>query len=324
MSKKYLIILIFVIIFSMGVVSASENLTDGIITSDNQSFVSSVEGVDVQNSYDDDEYYDEYYDDYDYYYDKAVLKTKKLTTTYNSGKTFKVKVVSYSDQSYTLEDIKLKLRVYTNGKYKDYYAYTNYDGVAKFKVSKFTLGTHKVQVSSADSYTSASKVTSKIIIKKANTKVSAPKVTAKYKKSKTFKIKIKDKSNNKAVKKVKISVKVGKKKYTLKTNSKGVASFKTKYLKPGTYKVTIKSKNSKYKIYAKSKIIIKKPYKKTSKKRSTSSHGGGYYVASANSDKFHYPSCASAKRIKSYNKITFSSRGQAINAGYSSCARCHP
>ena len=69
---------------------------------------------------------------------------------------------------------------------------------------------------------------------------------------------------------------------------------------------------------------VKKPYKKTSRKKSISSHSGGYYVASANSDKFHYPSCASAKRIKSYNKITFSSRSQAVNAGYSSCARCHP
>ena len=129
--------------------------------------------------------------------------------------------------------------------------------------------------------------------------------------------------NNKVVKKVKISVKVGKKKYTLKTNAKGVASFKTKSLRPGTYKVTIKSKNSKYKIYAKSKIVIKKVHRKSSGKK-TSSYGGGSYVASANSDKFHYSSCGYASRIKSYNKITFSSRSDAISAGYSPCSRCHP
>ena len=338
MSKKYLILLILVMIISVGAVSAHENSTDDVVSVDDANSAEDIISIENENSadsdnavlaesYDDDTYDDSYYEDdvmdeYDYYYEKAVLKPTKLTTTYNSGKTFNVKVVSSKDKSYRLEDVEIKLRVYTKGSYKDYYAYTNYNGIAKFKVSKLALGTHKVQVSSSDYYTTASKVTSKLIIKKANTKVSAPKVTAKYKQSKKFKIKIKDKANNKAVKKVKISVKVGNKKYSLKTNSKGVASFNTKSLKAGTYKVTIKSKNSKYRISAKSKIIIKSAPKKKSK--STSSSGGGYYVASVNSDKFHYSSCGYAKRIKSYNMITFSSRSSAISAGYDPCSRCHP
>lgn len=48
------------------------------------------------------------------------------------------------------------------------------------------------------------------------------------------------------------------------------------------------------------------------------------YVASSNSDKFHEPSCSQAKRINEENKITFSSREDALNAGYSPCGICYP
>ena len=57
---------------------------------------------------------------------------------------------------------------------------------------------------------------------------------------------------------------------------------------------------------------------------SSSSSSGATYVASSNSDKFHYPSCSAASRIKDYNKITFSSRDEAISAGYSPCGICSP
>lgn len=62
-------------------------------------------------------------------------------------------------------------------------------------------------------------------------------------------------------------------------------------------------------------------YKKTGKSKKKSSKS---YVASINSNKFHYSSCRSAKIIKSYNKIKFSSRSDAINQGYSPCKSCHP
>lgn len=51
---------------------------------------------------------------------------------------------------------------------------------------------------------------------------------------------------------------------------------------------------------------------------------GGSYVASKNSDKFHYPSCSYADRIKSSNLITFSSRDDALSSGYSPCKVCCP
>lgn len=48
------------------------------------------------------------------------------------------------------------------------------------------------------------------------------------------------------------------------------------------------------------------------------------YVGSAQSDKFHYPGCRWAKKIKSGNLITFNSREEAINAGYGPCGTCNP
>ena len=57
---------------------------------------------------------------------------------------------------------------------------------------------------------------------------------------------------------------------------------------------------------------------------SSSSSSSGTYVASANSDKFHYPSCSHAHRIKDSNKITYSSREDAVASGRSPCAVCSP
>lgn len=57
---------------------------------------------------------------------------------------------------------------------------------------------------------------------------------------------------------------------------------------------------------------------------SSSSSSGVTYVASSKSDKFHYPSCSAANKIKDYNKLTFSSRDDAISAGYSPCGICSP
>lgn len=48
------------------------------------------------------------------------------------------------------------------------------------------------------------------------------------------------------------------------------------------------------------------------------------YVGSAQSNKFHYPGCRMAKKINEGNLITFSSREEAVNAGYIPCKVCHP
>ncbi len=48
------------------------------------------------------------------------------------------------------------------------------------------------------------------------------------------------------------------------------------------------------------------------------------YVASKNSNSFHRPDCASAKRIKPENLIGFHSREEAVAAGLNPCKRCKP
>lgn len=57
---------------------------------------------------------------------------------------------------------------------------------------------------------------------------------------------------------------------------------------------------------------------------SSDSNNGINYVASSNSNKFHSQYCSQAHKINDANKITFSSRDEAINAGYEPCGICHP
>lgn len=253
---------------------------------------------------------------------KANLKATKLNTTYKSGEYFTFKVVE-SDTNNPVPYAYLKLRVYTDEEYDDYYIDSDENGIAKFKTSSLSVGYHKVVISDVDDFIDASSINSSIKINKAKTVIKAPKVTTTYNKNSYFGVTVKNKAINKVVSGLKLKLKVytGKKykTYTVKTNSKGVAKFKTNKLGVGTHKVIISTSNKNYAVNSKSSIVIKKAKKKATKKSTT-----GAYVGSQNSDVFHYSSCASAKRIKSYNKITFSSRSKAIASGYRPCYKCHP
>ncbi len=57
---------------------------------------------------------------------------------------------------------------------------------------------------------------------------------------------------------------------------------------------------------------------------STSGSESGSYIASANSHKFHYPTCRWGKKISEKNKVTFKSRSDAISHGYEPCKVCQP
>lgn len=50
----------------------------------------------------------------------------------------------------------------------------------------------------------------------------------------------------------------------------------------------------------------------------------GKFVASKDSDKFHWPDCKWVKRILAENEIWFDSAADAIAAGYGACGTCHP
>lgn len=111
---------------------------------------------------------------------------------------------------------------------------------------------------SAMEETPVKKTTSKTSkVTKDSLKVSAPSVTNVYKKSQTFKVTVNNKNTGKAMKNVKANIKIGKKKYNKKTNSKGIISINTKALKKGTYKVVIKIKATKKYKKASAKSSIK-------------------------------------------------------------------
>ena len=48
------------------------------------------------------------------------------------------------------------------------------------------------------------------------------------------------------------------------------------------------------------------------------------YVGNKNSKKFHFSWCSSVADITEKNKVTFSSRDDALNMGYVPCKRCNP
>ena len=262
MSRKFLVLLIFVTLIGIGFAAAADNTTDVVAADDSDDVLEVSDSDEIlsnESSTEDDS--EPIYDDYepkDYLYDFVFFHPKKLTTTYNSGKTFKVKVLSKFDEQPTLSGVKVKIKVATSNGYKTFYATSDKNGIAKFKVSKLPIGSHKVSITPVDTkYTSYDKATSTIKITKAKTTVSAPKVVSKHKKSKNFKIKVKNKATGKMVKNLKLKVKIGKKTYKLKTNSKGIAKFNVKRLGVGSYKVVIKSGSSKYSVSKNSKIKIK-------------------------------------------------------------------
>ena len=196
------------------------------------------------------------------YFDDSLKKTKiitsatkKLTTTYMSGKTLALKMF-YTKSKRPLTKYQSEVKI-IKGKSKTYdYIYTNSKGIAYFKASNLNVGTYKIIFNYDDN--DVDQITTTVKITKAKTIIKAPKVTAKHKKSKYFKVSIKSKATKKAVKNTYVKVKIDKKTYKIKTNSKGVAKFNTKKLKIGKHKVVISSGNSNYIMSAKSTITIKK------------------------------------------------------------------
>ena len=196
------------------------------------------------------------------YFDDSLKKTKiitsttkKLTTTYMSGKTLALKMF-YTKSKRPLTKYQSEVKI-IKGKSKTYdYIYTNSKGIAYFKASNLNVGTYKIIFNNDDN--DVDPITTTVKITKAKTIIKAPKVTAKHKKSKYFKVTIKNKATKKAVKNTYVKVKIDKKTHKIKTNSKGVAKFNTKKLKIGKHKVVISSGNSNYIMSAKFTITIKK------------------------------------------------------------------
>ena len=188
---------------------------------------------------------------------KVVLKAKKLTTTYKSGKTLNVKVLDLKNRPVKFADLAVKV---VNGANSfTYNVYTDSSGIAKVPVSSYSkLGKFKVLISCSDNIKGKS-VTSKLVLKKADTIVD---VTKSVKKTSKIKITVKNKASKKPNSGIKIKVKVytGKsyKLHNLKTNSKGVVSISAKNLNVGKHKIVVSSGDSRYRVSAKSNVKIVK------------------------------------------------------------------
>lgn len=183
------------------------------------------------------------------------LTASKVTATYNVAK--KLVITLKDANGKALANKKVTVKVGTISKTLK----TNSKGQVSVNVATLVPKTYTATVKFAgDSSYKASTVKPKVVVKKAT-----PKMTAK---AKTFKVKTKVKKvtatlkNNKGkvLKKVKLTLKVGKKTYTAKTNAKGVATFKVKLTKKGKYTGTVKFAGSKYykALSKKVKITVKK------------------------------------------------------------------
>ncbi len=184
------------------------------------------------------------------------ITAPKVTATYNVAKKL---VITLTDKDgKALANKKVTVKVGTISKTLN----TNAKGQVSLNVATLVPKTYTATVKFAgdDSYI-ASSLSPKVVVSKAK-----PQIVAK---AKTFKVKTKTKKytvtlkNNKGkvLKKVKLTLKVGKKTYKATTNSKGKATFKiTKLTKKGKYTATIKFAGSKYykALSKKAKITVKK------------------------------------------------------------------
>ena len=163
---------------------------------------------------------------------------------------------------------------------KTYSVKTNSKGIAKVKIKLSVKKKYKISIKSAATkkYRAMTK-TNYITIKTLKQKISSSNVRYAPKSVNYYSISLKD-QNNIAIANKKITVKIGTKTYSKKTNSKGTVKIKINYSKKGTYKVTIKSPKTKQYI-AKSKankiVITSLKQKIVSSNKKFTPKASGYY-----------------------------------------------
>ncbi|MBQ6813055.1 MAG: hypothetical protein IJP12_00295 [Methanobrevibacter sp.] len=179
---------------------------------------------------------------------KAKFTVPKVTTYYNSGKIFNIKLTNTNNNN-PIYGSQMEVRIFvSNTRYYKYTATTDGNGLVRLNLSSYKPGTYKIVAVDADEGYVAAQKTGQLKITKVPTKL-APKAysgaAGKY-----FQVKVTHKSNKKALAGVKLNVKVyssakSYKTYTIRSNSKGIANLKVTQ-KPGTYKVVVSSAHKYY------------------------------------------------------------------------------
>ena len=198
------------------------------------------------------------------------LKTAKLTTYYKSGKLFNVKITN-SITGKALSGIKVKLKVFTGKKSKTVMLTTNSKGIASYKASLLQSGSHKILISTNDNRVNSISKSSLIKINKRNLFIYP--VPVKDKDFDGVVIAVVVKKTMKFANGVKLKLKIysGKKYktvYLVSGYSKdekvdGTCGWMTNMLSKGSHKIIITTVNKNDRGYAKTKIVVKKLYKKS-------------------------------------------------------------
>ena len=116
----------------------------------------------------------------------VTLIPEKLSTTYGSGKVFKIKALDTATKK-PLSNVEINLKVFTGNNYKKVSLRTDLNGFAKFDVSKLKVGKHKIEINVKDTKKFVSKSESSVVkISKAKLSISAPKITNYYKINNNF------------------------------------------------------------------------------------------------------------------------------------------
>ena len=202
---------------------------------------------------------------------KLTIKPTKLTTTYNSGSTFKISVVDNDNKG--VSGVKLKLNIYTGKKYKTAYVTTNSKGIASYKPTNLAKGTHKVVISSANSNYEAKSVSSSIKINPKTLKL----YSAKFKYSEASMLMVGVGLNSKKpIDNIKVKVQIYTKSkcktfnlvsgYDKKSKSHGMIYIITNKFTAGTHKVKLTVTSPNYKGSATTKLVISKAAAKTKPK----------------------------------------------------------
>ena len=189
------------------------------------------------------------------------ITAKKVNDYYKGVKYFTIKLTNSKNKK-PIYDGKINIKVFiSKNRYYNYNGNTGMNGQIKLALDNLKPGKYRVEVAGADNKNfEAKKITSQIVIKKAPAKLAPKKLTAKKGAKKFFKVKVTNKKTKKAIKGVKVKIKVytGKKSktYTVKTSAKGIAQLSTAKLKVGKHNVVVTSAN-KYVVAKKAKSVIK-------------------------------------------------------------------
>jgi hypothetical protein len=185
---------------------------------------------------------------------KTVLVADAINTIYNVNKDLVITLKDANGNPVTGVDVTVNLngaKTYT----------TDNRGQAKVPTAGLIPKTYTAKISFAGNTNYiGSSAEVKVIIKKASPKLTAKKKTfKKSKKVKKYTVTLKD-NKGKAIKKAKVTIKIGKKTYKATTNSKGKAVFKiNKLTKKGKYnaKITYKGNYLYNMVTKKVKITVK-------------------------------------------------------------------